>query len=289
MNQLLSRVTSSRPATVELPETVVRPRHGLAGLQLRELWEYRDVGFFLVYRDLKVRFRQTALGVFWAILQPLLLTAIFTIFLNRVAGIYAYQLPYAVFALSGVVPWTLFSRALATSSSSLVESAAIVGKVYFPRLMLPLATASSYVVDFVMSLVVLAGVMAVYGVGTTATLLLVPVFAVFALLQALAFGVWLSAVNVRYRDVQFLMPFLIQLWLLATPIAYPLSRIPQRWQTLLGLNPVAGSVTGFRWAVTGKFQPSTAMLVVSLVTTLAVLFTGLVYFRKTERTFADII
>jgi lipopolysaccharide transport system permease protein len=269
--------------------TVLRPRRGLVTLQFRELWEYREVALFLMWRDLKVRFRQTALGVFWAILQPLLLTAIFTIFLNRVAGVYAYNIPYAVFALSGVVPWTLFSRALATSSGSLVESSAIISKVYFPRLMLPLASATSYVIDFAMSLVVLVVVMAIYGVHVTPALALAPLFALMSLVVALAFGVWLSAVNVRYRDVQFLLPFVIQLWLLATPIAYPLARIPHRWQTLIGLNPVAGVVTGFRWAVTGKAQPPLGLIALSLAVTFGVLVVGLAYFRKTERTFADII
>jgi homopolymeric O-antigen transport system permease protein len=220
---------------------------------------------------------------------PLLLTAIFTIFLNRVAGVYAYNIPYAVFALSGVVPWTLFSRALATSSASLVESAAIVSKVYFPRLMLPLASATSYIVDFAMSLLVLVAVMVVYGVRPTPALALAPLFALMSLVVALAFGIWLSAVNVRYRDVQFLLPFIIQLWLLATPIAYPLSRIPHRWQTLVGLNPVAGVVTGFRWSVTGKAAPPPGLVILSIAMTLIVLVLGLVYFRKTERTFADII
>ena len=262
---------------------------GDAGLQLRELWEYREVGLFLVWRDLKVRFRQTALGVFWAVLQPLLLTVIFTIFLNRVAGVTSSHIPYAVFALAGIVPWTLFSRALATASTSLVDSATIVGKVYFPRLLLPLATASSYVVDFAMSLVVLFVVMGVYRIEPTPAILLAPVFALFALVVALAVAVWLSAVNVRYRDVQYLLPFVIQLWLLATPIAYPLSRIPHRWQVLVGLNPVAGPVVAFRWAVTGKEAPAASMVLLSLAVTLVVLVAGLAYFRKTERTFADII
>lgn len=288
MRSLVAAAVPRKP-DASRAEIVIRRRRGFAGLQLRELWEYRDVGRFLVWRDLKVRFRQTAFGVVWAILQPLLLTAIFTIFLNRVAGVYAYHLPYAVFALAGVVPWTLFSRALITSSSSLVESASIIGKVYFPRLLLPLASAASYIVDFTMSLVVLAAVMAIYGVVPTITILLVPVFSLMALAGALAFGVWLSAVNVRYRDVNFLLPFIIQLWLLATPIAYPLSRVPRHWQTLLGLNPVAGTVAGFRWSVTGHSRPPTGMMLISAAVILVVLVLGLVYFRRTERTFADII
>jgi len=289
MNRLLTQPAQLLTGRGSDEVTVLRPRRGLVGPQFRELWEYREVALFLMWRDLKVRFRQTALGVLWAILQPLLLTAIFTIFLNRVAGVYAYNIPYAVFALSGVVPWTLFSRALATSSSSLVESAAIISKVYFPRLMLPVASATSYIVDFAMSLVVLVVVMAIYGVQVTPALALAPFFALMSLVVALAFGIWLSAVNVRYRDVQFLLPFVIQLWLLATPIAYPLSRIPHQWQTLIGLNPVAGVVTGFRWAVTGKAQPPLGLIALSLAVTFVVLVVGLVYFRKTERTFADVI
>jgi len=289
MSEALRAAARASRAGDRVPETVVRPRRGLAGLQLRELWEYREVGLFVVWRDLKVRFRQTAFGVLWAVLQPLLLTAIFVVFLNRVAGVVSYGIPYAVFALAGVVPWTLFSRAVVTSSTSLVDSASIVGKVYFPRLLLPVSTACSYLVDFAMSLAVLAVVLGAYEVEPTPAILLAPVFAAMALLVAVAFGIWLSAVNVRYRDVQYLLPFVTQLWLLATPIAYPLSRIPDRWQTLAGLNPVTGPVLGFRWAVTGHEAPPATLVLLSLLVTLGVLVTGLAYFRRTERTFADII
>jgi len=272
-----------------VPQIVIKHREGFAGFRLRELWDYRELGVFLVWRDLKVRFRQTALGVAWAVVQPLLLTAIFTIFLNRVAGIYSYDLPYAVFALTGVVPWTLFSQALMTSSQSLVDSANILTKVYFPRLILPIAAASSYLVDFAISLAVLAGVMGLYGVAPAPTIVFAPLFALFALVVALAFGIWLSAVNVRYRDVQFILPFLIQLGLLATPIAYPLSQVPEQWQVLTGLNPMAGVVSGFRWSVTGEFAPPPGQIALSALVTAVVLVGGLVYFRNTERTFADVI
>ena len=244
---------------------------------------------FLVWRDLKVRFRQTGFGMAWAVLQPLLLTAIFTIFLNRVGGVYSVGLPYAVFALAGIVPWLLFSRALMTSSGSLVDNAHLIGKVYFPRLLLPLATGSSYILDFVVSVGVLIVVLALYGVVPTLALVLAPLFAVWALLVAIAFGILLSAVNVRYRDVQFLLPFVLQLWLLATPIAYPADQIPAKWQTLMGLNPVTSVVLGFRWSVTGMSPPELGTVVVSLVVTVSVLLLGLVHFRRTERTFADVI
>ena len=269
--------------------TVIAPLHGLSALRLRDLWDFRELGGFLVWRDLKVRFRQTMFGVLWAILQPLLLTAIFTIFLNRVAGVYSSELPYAVFALSGVIPWTLFSRALMTSSGSLIDNQQLIGRVYFPRLLLPGAAASSYIVDFGVSLVVLAAVLLLYSIPLTAAVVFAPLFAIWALVVALAFGTWLSAVNVRYRDVQFVLPFIVQLWLLATPIAYPASRIPRQWQALIGLNPVAGVVEGFRWSVTGQFQPQLATLLLSALSTLVVLVIGVVYFSNTERTFADVI
>jgi len=269
--------------------TVIRPRRGLAGIRLGELWEFRELAVFLIWRDLKVRFRQTMFGVGWAVLQPLMLTAIFTVFLNRVAGVFSYNLPYAVFALSGVIPWTLYSRALLTSSGSLVDNEHIIGRVYFPRLLLPIAAASSYLVDFGASVVVLAVVLAVYGIAPTTAIVFAPLFALWALVAALAFGTWLSAINVRYRDVQFLLPFIIQLWLLATPIAYPASRIPDKWQTAIGLNPVAGVVEGFRWSVTGHFPPKPGTLILSAAVTLGVLVAGNLYFRTTERTFADII
>jgi lipopolysaccharide transport system permease protein len=288
-SQQTSRIPPSGRTPGLAPTTVIAPLHGLAALRLRELWDYRELGGFLIWRDLKVRFRQTMFGVFWAVLQPLLLTAVFTIFLNRVAGVYSNDLPYAVFALSGVIPWTLYARALATSSGSLVDNQHLIGKVYFPRLLLPVAAASSYIVDFVVSLVVLAAVLAAYGIAPTSAMFLAPLFALWALAVALAFGTWLSAINVRYRDVQFVLPFVIQLWLLATPIAYPSSRVPARWQALIGLNPVAGVVEGFRWSVTGHFRPHLDTLLLSGLTSLVVLVVGVIYFRNTERTFADVI
>jgi lipopolysaccharide transport system permease protein len=268
---------------------VIRPARGLGALRLGELWEYRELLGFLVWRDVLVRFKQAAFGIGWAVLQPLLLTAVLTIFLNRVAGVYSYGVPYAVFALAGIVPWMLFSRALLTSSGSLVENANLVSKVYFPRLALPIAAASSYLIDFAVSLVVLLAVMFIYGVALTWAVLLMPVFALFALLVSLSFGIWFSAVNVRYRDVSFLLPFAIQLGLLVTPIAYSSSRIPEQWQPYVGLNPMAGVVEGFRWSVTGIEPPSLHEVGLSLGVTLVVLVLGLVYFRKTERTFADVI
>ncbi len=287
-SQQTSKIPSVRiPAPVVT--TVIAPLHGLSALRLRELWDYRELGGFLIWRDLKVRFRQTMFGVLWAVIQPLLLTAVFTIFLNRVAGVYSYDLPYAVFALSGVIPWTLFSRALMTSSGSLVDNQHLIGKVYFPRLLLPVAAASSYIVDFAVSLLVLGAVLVLYGVAPTPALVFAPLFAFWALVVALAFGTWLSAINVRYRDVQFVLPFLVQLWLLATPIAYPASRVPERWQALIGLNPVAGVVEGFRWSVTGHFEPHAETLLLSGLTTVVVLVIGIFYFRSTERTFADVI
>jgi len=271
------------------PVTVVEPQRGIASLELRELWAYRELLYFLVLRDVKVRYKQTGFGAAWALVQPVGLMVVFTIFLNRVAGIASYGVAYPVFAFAGLVVWTLFAQGLLRSAESLVSGSQLVSKVYFPRLVLPIAATCSYLVDFLIGLGLLVILLVAYDVQISASLALAPVFAAQAMLAALAVGIWLAAVNVRFRDVRYTLPFLVQFWLFATPVAYSANLIPDRYQPIMALNPMSGVVQGFRWAVTGVERPSLALLGISTAVTLVALVLGTVYFRGTERTFADVI
>jgi lipopolysaccharide transport system permease protein len=274
----------STPAT----PVVIAPRRGWVGPGLRELWEHRDLGFFLVWRDLKVRYKQTVLGVAWAVLQPLAMMVVFAIFLGQIPGIAPEGVPYALFALAGLVPWTLFSQSLIGASNSLVNSQSLISKVYFPRLLLPIAGVGSFVVDFFVALILLLIATPLFGYPLTLTILWLPVFALFAVLAALAVGTWLSSLNARYRDVRHVVPFLVQLWLFASPVAYSITLVPENLRPLFALNPMAGVIAGFRWALLGGDPPNAAILVSALVT-LLILVGGIAYFRRVERSFADTI
>jgi lipopolysaccharide transport system permease protein len=267
---------------------LIEPVSGWNGIGARELWRYRDLGFFLVWRDLKVRYRQTFFGAAWAILQPVLLMLVFTAFLGRVSGIGAADVPYPLFALAGLVPWTLFSQSLSGASNSLVNSQNLISKVYFPRLLLPLSAVASYVVDFLIASGVLLVAIVIAGRVPPVTFLWVPVFGLFAVIAALAIGLWLAAINVRYRDVKYAIPFLIQLWLFASPVAYSSDLVPQELRPLFSLNPMTGVIDGLRWAALGGPRPD-ATILVSAAVTLAILVVGLAYFRRLEQTFADTI
>ena len=268
---------------------VLRKRNGFASLGLKELVEYRELLGFLMWRDVKLRYKQTGFGAAWALIQPVALRVVFTIFLNRIAGISSYGVAYPVFSFSGLVVWTLFAQGLIRSAESLLSSAQMVSKVYFPRLVLPIAAACSYVIDFIVGSVLLMLLLLVYGVHLGPRVLLAPLFAFEALLVAVSLGIWLSAVNVRFRDVRYTLPFLIQVWLFATPVAYSANLIPARYQTLAGLNPMSGVVQGFRWSVTGVERPSLVILATSTIVTFVTLILGLVSFSRTEQTFADVI
>lgn len=271
------------------PTIVIRPQRGLGTLGLKEVWGARELLYFLIWRDIKLRYKQTGFGAGWALVQPVALTAAFTIFLNRVAGIASYGIAYPVFAFSGLLVWTLFAQGFARASDSMLNSSQMVSKVYFPRLTLPFAAACSFIIDFAIGSIFLGVLLLVYGVTPGAEIVLAPLFALEALVIAAAIGTWLSAINVRFRDVRYTLPFLIQVWLFATPVAYSANLFPERWRTLAGLNPMAGAVQGFRWSVTGVERPSTAMLAISVAVTFGTLLAGLVYFTRTERTFADVI
>jgi lipopolysaccharide transport system permease protein len=269
--------------------TRIQPAKGWVGIHFHELWKYRELFYFLVWRDLKVRYRQTALGAAWAVIQPFFTMVVFSVFFGRLAGVPSDGLPYPLFAFAGLVPWTFFANALAQSSNSLVGSQHLITKVYFPRLVIPVSAVLSGTLDFVIAFAVLVGMMFYYGVLPGLGSLTVPLFFLLALVTALGTGLWLSALNVEFRDVRYIVPFLTQFWLFATPVAYPSSLLSDPWRTLYGLNPMVSVVEGFRWALLGKPEISAQMLAASCVAASILLVTGALYFRRMERTFADIV
>ena len=254
-----------------------------------ELWQYRDLLLLLAGRDIRLRYKQTFLGAAWAVLQPVLTMVVFSIFFGRLAQVPSDDLPYPIFSFAALLPWQLFSFALTQSSNSLVDNADVLTKVYFPRLVLPLASTLAGLVDFAIAFVVLIAMMFYFGVFPGWGLIVLPFLTVLAVLAALAVGLWLSALNVLYRDVRYAIPFLAQLWLFITPVAYPSSLVPEPWRALYGLNPMVGVVEGFRWALLDASPPPGSMLAVSVAATLAMLAGGLFYFRRMEKTFADVI
>jgi lipopolysaccharide transport system permease protein len=253
------------------------------------VWAYRELLYFLIWRDVKVRYKQTALGAAWAILQPVMTMVVFSVFFGRLAKMPSDGIPYPVFAFTALLPWQLFAYALSESANSLVSSQNLITKVYFPRLIVPIAAVMAGLVDFAVAFAVLLMLIWYYGIVPTAAVALLPLFVVFAIVTALAVGLWLSSLNVKYRDVRYTIPFLTQFWLFATPVAYPSSLVPERWRALLGLNPMAGVVEGFRWALLGKAQRPGPLLIVSVVAVVMLLAGGLMYFRQTETTFADLV
>lgn len=281
-------------ATVpDAPVTVIQPTRGLSFADLNALWQYRELLYFLVWRDVKVRYKQTILGVFWVILQPLASMAIFTILFGVLLDAPSGNVPYPVFAFAGLLPWNYFASALTRSSSSIVNSANLVTKIYFPRLVIPLSAVLSGLVDFGVSSIVLAGIMALYRITPTPAIVLLPLFLLLAMVTALGFGLWLSALNVRYRDINYLVPFMAQIWMYLTPVVFASTLIPERYRFLLTLNPMTGVVEGFRWALLGPNVADTTLspglVAISVGIALAVFISGLVFFRTTERTFADIV
>jgi len=268
---------------------VIRPSEGWTALDLAGLWRYRELIFFLSWRDIKVRYKQTALGVAWAVLQPVSTMIVFSVFFGRLAGIPSDGLPYPVFAYCALLPWQLFAYSLTESSNSLVANQQLITKVYFPRLAIPVSAVLASLVDFVIAFVVLIGMMGYYHIIPTQAVWTLPLFVLLAVSLALGVGLWLSALNVRYRDVRYTLPFLTQVWLFATPIAYPSSLVPEQWRALYGLNPMAGVVEGFRWALLGTEKTPVALLTVSVFVTLVILLSGLYYFRRMERSFADMV
>ena len=274
---------------------VIEPTRGLLDIGARDLWHYRELLYFLVWRDVKIRYKQTALGAVWTVLQPLLTVLVFTIVFSRIAGIAVEGVPYPVFSLAGLLPWTFFSQGLTSSSNSLVGSSHLITKVYFPRILIPTAAVLAGLLDLAIALVALFVVMLVYGLPLVSGFLLLPLVLVLAFCVTFGVGIWLSSLNVRYRDVRYLVPFSVQLWLFLSPVIYPAADITRAlvarglpgW--LYGLNPMVGVIEGFRWCVYGSGPPPTALILTSSVVAVLVMTSGVIFFRKVERSFADVV
>jgi len=282
-------MSSTAETPAEIPTVVIKPSEGWIALKLQDLWAYRELLYFLVWRDIKVRYKQTALGAAWAIIQPLFSMLIFSLFFGRLAKMPSDGIPYPIFSYAALVPWTFFANGLAQSSNSLVDSANLIKKVYFPRLTIPIANVLSGLVDFTLAFVVLIALMFWYGVMPTARIVFLPLYLVLAFVTALAVGLWLSVLNVEYRDVRYTIPFLTQFWMFATPIVYPSSLLREPWRTVYGLNPMVGVVEGFRWALLGTKTAPGPMIAVSAFAAFGLLVGGAFYFRRMEKTFADVV
>lgn len=271
-----------------LPVLVIRPSRGWIPINLRDLWIYRELMYFLTWREIKVRYKQTLLGAAWAIIQPFFMMVVFTLFFGKLAKIPSEGVPYPLFNYAALLPWTLFAEGITRSSNSLVQDANLVQKVYFPRLVMPLSAVLSPLVDFAIAFTILVCMMFYYGYPPTVNLLWLPLFIILALITALGVGLWLSAINVKYRDVRYVIPFLIQLWLFASPVVYSSSLLPQKFQAVYGLNPMAGVIEGFRWALLGT-EPPGSLIAISVIIVIVILISGAFYFRRSEKTFADVI
>jgi len=277
---------STEPA---FPVIHIEPSKGWIALNLKDIWEYRELLGIFVWRDLKVRYRQTIIGALWAIIQPLLTMVIFSIFFGGLAGVPSDEIPYPIFSYAALVPWTYFSNSISVASNSLVNSADMIKKIYFPRLTMPMASVLAGLVDFSLAFVILLGMMLYYGFMPTINVLWLPLFIILAMITALGVSLWFSAMNVQFRDVRYMVPFIAQAWLFATPVAYPSSLLSEPWRTLYGINPMVGVVEGFRWALLGTETAPGPIILVSFVVAIVILTTGAYYFRRMEKTFADVI
>jgi lipopolysaccharide transport system permease protein len=280
--------STAHPETA-IPTIVIQPSKGWISLRLGDLWEYRELLYFLVWRDIKVRYKQTILGAAWAIIQPFFSMVVFSLFFGKLARMPSDGIPYPIFAYAGLVPWTFFANGLSQSANSLVDSANLIRKIYFPRLTIPIANVLAGLVDFFLAFLVLLGMMAFYRIYPTERLIWLPLFLLLALITALAVGLWLSVLNVEYRDVRYTVPFITQFWMFATPIVYPSSLLNEPWRTIYGLNPMVGVVEGFRWALLGTKTAPGPTIMVSAGASLLLLVGGAFYFRRMEKTFADVV
>jgi lipopolysaccharide transport system permease protein len=282
--------TAGDPQPVLDPPLVhIQPSRGWVSLRLDELWRYRELLYFLIWRDVKVHYKQTVLGAAWAILQPFMTMVVFSLFFGRLAKVSSDGVPYPIFSYAALVPWTFFASGLNQAATGMVTHANLIKKVYFPRLALPIARVMAGIVDFTLAFVVLLGMMLFYGVAPTARVVWLPLLLLLALATSLGVGLWLAALNVRFRDIGYIVPFITQFWLFATPVAYPSSLLHEPWQTLYGLNPMAGVVEGFRWALLGTGGGVRPIIFVSAVVAMVLLISGAYFFRRMERTFADVV
>jgi lipopolysaccharide transport system permease protein len=285
---VIERHSPATDASVDYT-VVIRPSKGLSKLDLVALWQFRELFYFLVWRDVKIRYKQTVIGAAWAILQPVMTMVIFTVIFGNFAKIPSDGLPYAIFSYTALLPWNYFSQAIARSGDSLVSDANLIKKVYFPRLMIPLAAVSSPLVDFGFSLLVLFAMLAWFGIAPGWGVLVLPLFLGLAFMTALAVGLWLSPLNARYRDIRYAIPFLIQLWMYASPVVYSVNIVPEQWRPLFSLNPLAGVIEGFRWALLGKGDPAMGAIIISTCVVLILLLGGMFFFKRMERYFADVL
>ena len=277
-------------AAAQLPVLRLEPARGWVSLGLKEFWRYRELLYFLIWRDVKVRYKQTALGAAWAIIQPVFTMLVFSLFFGRLAKMPSDGIPYPLFTFAALVPWTFFANGLTQSADSLVGSANLLKKVYFPRLAIPVAAVLSGVIDFTLAFLVLLVIMiGYYGIWPTGAIIWLPALVALAIVTALGVGLFLSALNVQFRDVRYVLPFLVQVWLFTTPIAYPSSLLSEPWRTLYGINPMAGVVEGFRWALLGSGSAPGPMIFVSSIAALSLLVGGAYYFRRMEKNFADLV
>lgn len=272
-----------------VPVTRIERSRGWASLKLVELWQYRELIYFFTWRDIKVRYKQTVLGALWAVIQPLFTMLVFALFFGHLAKIPSEGVPYPIFSFAALVPWTFFSTGLTQASNSLVQSSNMLKKIYFPRMAMPIGTVLAGCVDFILAFLVLIAMMVFYGIAPTWKTIFLPLFFFLALVTCLGVSFWLSAMNVHFRDVKYTIPFLTQFWMYATPIAYPSSLLPQPWRTLYGINPMVGVVEGFRWALLGTHTAPGPMVVLSSLVAFGLLLGGAFYFRRQEKTFADVV
>jgi lipopolysaccharide transport system permease protein len=282
-------MTDSLFSQSEMPVTIIQPPRGWISLNLRDLWEYRELLYFLTWRDIKVRYKQTVLGAAWAIIQPFFTMVVFSLFFGKLARVPSDDIPYPIFSYAALVPWQFFANGLSQSSTSLVASANLIKKVYFPRLVVPISAVVSGGVDFALAFVVLLGMMLFYGIVPTASVIWLLPLLLLALVTSLGVGLWLTAMNVQFRDVRYAVPFLVQAWMFATPIAYPSSLLDEPWRTLYGINPMVGVIEGFRWALLGTETAPGPIIIVSALVAVGLLISGAFYFRRMEKTFADVI
>ena len=281
---MASQETQASPTS----SVVIRPSSGWVPINFRDLWAYRELLYFLTWREIKVRYKQTALGFAWAIIQPFMMMVVFTLFFGNLAKIPSEGIPYPLFNYAALLPWILFAEGLTRSSMSMIQNVNLVQKVYCSRLIMPLAGILSPLVDFAIAFTILVGMMFYYGYPPIVTMLWLPAFIMLALMTSLGVGLWLSAINVKYRDVRYVIPFLVQLWLFASPVVYSSSLLPQKYQAIYGLNPMSGVIEGFRWALLGT-EPPGSLIAISVIIIIVILISGAFYFRRNEKTFADVI
>ena len=282
-------MTDATPLKNDIVLIRIEPSKGWVSLKLRELWDYRELLYFLIWRDVKVRYKQTVLGASWAIIQPFFTMVVFSLFFGKLAKVPSDGVPYPIFSYTALVPWAFFANGLNQASNSLVSGSNLIKKVYFPRLAMPIASVLGGFVDFFLAFALLVGMMLYYGMTPTFNVIWLPFFLLLSFVTSLGVSLWLSAMYVQFRDVRHIIPFLTQLWLFATPIAYPSSLLSEPWRTIYGMNPMAGVVEGFRWALLGIGQTPGPIILVSSMTAVALLFSGAFYFRRMEKTFADVV